>query len=92
MKIITDNAAYVQMNDITFLNHCDLPIPASVFMTSFGFGIFWTEIHAMFVFPKFQSTGRSQNISYFIFAFRSTNHRCGKNRQHFSFQRNFQKK
>ena len=34
MKIITNDAAYVQMNDLMHLNQSDLPIPASVFMKS----------------------------------------------------------
>ena len=36
MKIITDNAAYVQKNDIAYMNQTDLVIPASIFMKAFG--------------------------------------------------------
>lgn len=39
MKIITENKAYVQKNDIAYLNQSDLPIPASIFMKVFGNGI-----------------------------------------------------
>ncbi|MBO5138454.1 MAG: hypothetical protein J6B89_02310 [Bacilli bacterium] len=38
MKIITDNVAYVQKNDIACLNQTDLVIPASIFMKVFGYG------------------------------------------------------
>ena len=36
MKIITDNAVYVQKNDIAYLNQTDLAIPASIFMKIFS--------------------------------------------------------
>lgn len=36
MKIITDNAVYVQKNDIVCLSHSDLSIPSSIFMKVFG--------------------------------------------------------
>lgn len=36
MKIITENAVYVQKNDIAYLNQTDLAIPASIFMKVFG--------------------------------------------------------
>lgn len=62
MKIITDNAAYVQMNDITFLNHCDLPIPASVFMKSFGFGIFVVDDSNRYDFKEFN---KPEDIEFF---------------------------
>ena len=39
MKIITDNAVYVQKNDIAYLNSADFAIPISVFMKVFGKGI-----------------------------------------------------
>ena len=32
MKIITDNAVYVQKNDIAYLYSSDLEMPVSVFM------------------------------------------------------------
>ena len=62
MKIITDNAAYVQMNDIAFLNHCDLPIPASVFMKSFGFGIFVVDDSNRYDFKEFN---KPEDIEFF---------------------------
>ena len=62
MKIITDNAAYVQINDITFLNHCDLPIPASVFMKSFGFGIFVVDDSNRYDFKEFN---KPEDIEFF---------------------------
>ena len=39
MKIITNDSAYVQKNDISYLNLSDLPIPASIFMKVFGNGV-----------------------------------------------------
>lgn len=39
MKIITDNAVYVQKNDIVCLTQTDLAIPSSIFMKVFGNGI-----------------------------------------------------
>lgn len=39
MKIITDSVAYVQKNDIAYLNLTDRAIPASIFMKLFGNGI-----------------------------------------------------
>lgn len=35
MKVITNNTAFVQKNDITYLNQSDLKIPASIFMKVF---------------------------------------------------------
>jgi len=39
MKIFTNNAVYVQKNDIAFLNQTDLDVPASIFLKIFGGGI-----------------------------------------------------
>ncbi len=36
MKIIYENCAYVQKNDIGFLNQTDMPIPGSIYMKAFG--------------------------------------------------------
>ena len=36
MKIITDNAAYVQKNDLAYLSRSEEHIPASIFMKVFG--------------------------------------------------------
>lgn len=39
MKIFKDNKVYVQKNDIAYLNHTDIAIPASIFTKVFGGGI-----------------------------------------------------
>lgn len=39
MKIITDDVAFVQKNDISYLNRTDLSIPASIYMKVFGSGV-----------------------------------------------------
>ena len=62
MKIITDNAAYVQMNDIAFLDQCDLPIPASVFMKCFGFGISVVDDSNRYDFKEFD---KPEDIEFF---------------------------
>lgn len=54
MKIITNDAAYVQMNDLMHLNQSDLPIPASVFMKVFGHGIVIIDDSNRFEFAKFE--------------------------------------
>ena len=54
MKIITENAVYVQKNDITYLNHTDLPIPASIFMKIFGNGIVIINDSNRYEFEKFE--------------------------------------
>lgn len=36
MKIITDKAAYIQKNDLGYLNNSDIAIPASIFLKTFG--------------------------------------------------------
>ena len=36
MKIITDNVAYVQKNDLAYLIRSEEHIPASIFMKVFG--------------------------------------------------------
>ncbi len=53
MKIITDNAVYVQKNDIAYLNQIDLAIPASVFMKFFGNGIVINDSNR-YEFVKFE--------------------------------------
>lgn len=54
MKIITDNAIYVQKNDITYLNNTDLPIPASIYMKVFGNGIVIIDDSNRYDFEKFE--------------------------------------
>ncbi len=53
MKIITEKAVYVQMNDIIHLNRTDLPIPASIFMKVFGHGIVIVNDSNRYDFQKF---------------------------------------
>lgn len=53
MKIIANDAAYVQLNDITYLNHSDLPIPASIFTKVYGDGVFYVSDHNRYDFMKF---------------------------------------
>lgn len=55
MKIITDNAVYVQKNDIAFLNQTDLAIPASIFMKVFGNGIVIIDDSNRYEFVKFEA-------------------------------------
>lgn len=54
MKIISDNAIYVQKNDIACLNQADLAIPASIFMKVFGNGIVIIDDHNRYEFVKFE--------------------------------------
>lgn len=53
MKITTNDAAYVQLNDITYLNQTDLPIPASIFTKVYGNGIFYVGDDNRYNFMKF---------------------------------------
>lgn len=62
MKIITENAAYVQKNDMVFLNQTDLPIPATIFMKTFGQGITIIDNSNRFDFIKFEDPSE---IEYF---------------------------
>jgi tRNA pseudouridine55 synthase len=39
MKIFKDGKVYVQKNDMVYVNHSDMAIPASIFMKLFGNGI-----------------------------------------------------
>ena len=60
MKIITDNAVYVQKNDIAYLNQTDLAIPASIFMKIFGNDI--VDDNNRYEFIKFDTP---EEIEYF---------------------------
>ena len=62
MKIITENAVYVQKNDITYLNHADLPIPASIFMKVFGNDVVIIDDSNRYEFEKFED---DQEIEFF---------------------------
>lgn len=53
MKIITDDAVYVQKNDIIYLTQTDLAIPASIFMKVFGSGIVVIDDSNRYEFVKF---------------------------------------
>ena len=53
MKIITNDAAYVQLNDIAYLNHSDLPIPASIFTKVYGDSVFYIDNNNRYDFIKF---------------------------------------
>lgn len=55
MKIITDDSAYVQKNDIAYLNQTDLPIPTSIFMKVFGKGIVIIDDSNRYEFVKFDA-------------------------------------
>lgn len=62
MKIITNDAVYVQKNDIGFLTQTDLSIPATIFLKVFGSGITIIDDSNRFEFVKF--TEQSE-IEYF---------------------------
>ena len=53
MKIITDDAAYVQKNDFAYLNHSELPIPASIFLKVCESGVFIVCDENRYDFIKF---------------------------------------
>lgn len=55
MKIITDNAIYVQKNDIVYLNQTDLAIPASIFIKVFGNDIVIINDSNRYEFVKFEA-------------------------------------
>jgi hypothetical protein len=55
MKIITNDAVYVQKNDIALLNSdFDLPIPASIFNKVYGNGIVIIDDQNRYDFVKFE--------------------------------------
>lgn len=62
MKVITEDAVFVQMNDIVFLNSTDLPIPASIVMEVFGKGITIVNDSNRYDFVKFEE---STQIDFF---------------------------
>lgn len=55
MKIINDNSAYVQKNDIAYLNQTDLSIPVSIFMKVFENGIVIIDNSNRYEFVKFET-------------------------------------
>lgn len=54
MKIITNDAIYVQKNDIAYLNNTNITIPASIFMKVFGKGIVIINDLNRYEFVKFE--------------------------------------
>ena len=54
MKIITEDAVYVQKNDIAFLTHTDIRIPSSIFMKVFGDGVVIIGNSNRWEFVKFE--------------------------------------
>lgn len=54
MKIITSNSAFVQMNDLAYLNQSDLEIPASIFTKIFGNGIVIIDNRNRYHFMEFK--------------------------------------
>ena len=62
MKIITNDSAYVQKNDIAYLNSFDLPIPFSIFMKVFGNGVTIINDSNRYDFVKFDE---KSEIEYF---------------------------
>lgn len=66
MKIITDDAIYVQKNDITYLNQylslSNLPIPSSIFEKVFGRNIVIIDNSNRYEFIKFD---KPEEIEFF---------------------------
>ena len=62
MKIINKDTAYVQKNDIAFLNSTDLPIPASVYLKVYSNNITIIDESNRYDFVKFDE---QSEIEYF---------------------------
>lgn len=62
MKIITNDAAYVQKNDIAYLTSFDSTIPASIFLKLFGNSITIIDDSNRYDFVKFE---KESEIEYF---------------------------
>ena len=62
MKIITDNEAFVQFNDLEFLQSTDLAIPASIFLKVFGNEITIIDDRNRYNFVRFTE---AEDIEYF---------------------------
>ena len=62
MKIITENAVYVQKNDIAYLTHTGFSIPASIFVKVFGNGIVIIDDSNRYEFEKFEN---NSEIAFF---------------------------
>ncbi len=69
MKIITDNAAYIQKNDLAYLTHTDLAIPESIFRKIFEKGIVIINDSNRYEFIKFEEASAIEffsNIDWMI--------------------------
>ncbi len=53
MKIFKDGKVYVQKNDMVYVNHSDMAIPASIFMKLFGNGIVIIDNSNRYEFVEF---------------------------------------
>lgn len=53
MKIFKDGKVYVQKNDMVYVNHSDLAIPASIFMKLFGNGVVIIDDSNRYEFVEF---------------------------------------
>ena len=53
MKVITNNAAFVQKNDVAYLIQSDLEIPASIITKVFGGDTFIIDNHSRYDFTEF---------------------------------------
>ena len=62
MKIITNDAAYVQKNDIAYLNQTDLDIPASIYLKACETGTFIVDDSNRYEFIRFN---KSDEIQFF---------------------------
>lgn len=62
MKIITNDAAYVQKNDIAYLNQTDLDIPASIYLKACEIGTFIVDDSNRYEFIRFN---KSDEIQFF---------------------------
>ena len=62
MKIVTNNAVYVQKDDMIALNETDLPIPTSIFNKVWGVGITIIDGTNRYEFIKFEE---EHEIEYF---------------------------
>ena len=62
MKIVTNNAVYVQKDDMIALNETDLPIPTSIFNKVWGIGITIIDGSNRYEFIKFEE---EHEIEYF---------------------------
>jgi len=55
MKIVNSDSVYVQKNDLGYLDSSDLPIPASIFVKTFGNGVTFINDTNRYDFVKFEA-------------------------------------